>query len=370
MQLSYWEYKSWLSDVDFTIVGSGIVGLSTAIFLKEKYSKAKVLVMERGVLPQGASTKNAGFACFGSLSEILSDLKTHSEKEVFNLVQQRLKGIQLLRGLLGDESIGFEQSGGHEIFLNKDATLFEECLEKLEGINKWLTPLFGNAPFLQTDNKFGFQRIHPKYITHQFEGQIDTGRMMKALLNKAAKKGVSVLNSVEVLKYEDTLAHVSVKTDKFEFQTRKLFLATNGFAKQFVSEEIAPARAQVLVTKPIEKLHIKGTFHLDEGFYYFRNVDGRLLLGGGRNIDKEVETTTELNVTNKIQNKLEELLSEVIIPNKPFEVERRWSGIMGVGAHKKPIIKPISDHIYIGARLGGMGIAIGSLVGKRLAELA
>ena len=75
MNLSYWEIKSWFKNVDFTIVGSGIVGLSCALNLRKKFPKAKIVILEKGMLPQGASTKNAGFACFGSVSEIVEDLK-------------------------------------------------------------------------------------------------------------------------------------------------------------------------------------------------------------------------------------------------------------------------------------------------------
>jgi glycine/D-amino acid oxidase-like deaminating enzyme len=78
MNLSYWEIKSWLQNIDFTVIGSGIVGLNCAIQLKERFPVAKVLVLEKGILPQGASTKNAGFACFGSLSELIADLNSHS----------------------------------------------------------------------------------------------------------------------------------------------------------------------------------------------------------------------------------------------------------------------------------------------------
>ena len=89
MNLSYWEQKEWLQNIDFTIVGSGIVGLSTAVFLKKRFPKSKILVLEKGILPQGASTKNAGFACFGSLSEILEDLKSHSVDEVLSLLKSK-----------------------------------------------------------------------------------------------------------------------------------------------------------------------------------------------------------------------------------------------------------------------------------------
>jgi hypothetical protein len=42
---------------------------------------------------------------------------------------------------------------------------------------------------------------------------------------------------------------------------------------------------------------------------------------------------------------------------------------MGVGSQKKPIVKQLSENSYCGIRLGGMGVALGSLVGKELADL-
>mgnify|MGYP003452809353 FL=1 len=155
----------------------------------------------------------------------------------------------------------------------------------------------------------------------------------------------------------------------FSFSTKKLLFATNGFSKDLFSEDVQPARAQVLITKPIQNLDIKGTFHLDKGYYYFRNIDNRILFGGGRNLDFQGETTTDFGNTNLIQNALEGLLKEVILPNHKFEIEHRWSGIMGMGSTKNPIVKQLSNHVYCGVRLGGMGIAIGSLVGKELADL-
>ncbi|MBA3901114.1 MAG: FAD-binding oxidoreductase, partial [Bacteroidetes bacterium] len=84
MNLSYWEQETFFSNVALTVIGSGIVGLSAAIHFKKLNPNAKVIVLERGILPNGASSKNAGFACFGSPSEILDDLKHQSEQETFN----------------------------------------------------------------------------------------------------------------------------------------------------------------------------------------------------------------------------------------------------------------------------------------------
>lgn len=369
MNLSYWEIKNKLTNIDYTIVGSGIVGLNCALQLQYRFPKAKIVILEKGIFPQGASTKNAGFACFGSLSEIIDDLQNHSEEAVLELIKKRIKGLQLLRETLGDKTIDYQNLGGYELFLKADETLFNSCLNKREDINQLLFPIFKSDVFSFKSNEFGFKNTQSKYSFNPFEGQIDTGKMMNALVNKVQSLGIEILNNTTVEAFSEDVNAVNIKTNHFELSTKKLFIATNGFAKQLNIPAVKPARAQVLITQPIENLHIKGTFHLDEGYYYFRNIDNRILLGGGRHLDFKTEETTVFAETEIIQNKLEELLKTTILPNTDFEIAHRWSGIMGVGKQKKAIVKPLSAHVNCGVRLGGMGIAIGSLVGKELADL-
>jgi glycine/D-amino acid oxidase-like deaminating enzyme len=369
MNLSYWELKNWFTQVDFTIVGSGIVGLHCALALREKYPNSKILVLEKGILPQGASTKNAGFACFGSISEILDDLKNHSEEEVIQLIQKRWNGLQLLRKNLGDEAIDFKPFGGYELFLQDDESGYNECLQRIPFVNEILKPIFRNDVFNKEVDRFDFKNIHEYLIFNPFEAQIDTGKMMNALLQKAIANNILLLNQVVVSSYSDKGNSVEVQMNDFSFSTKKLFFATNGFAQKLTDNHVKPARAQVLITEPIPNLDIKGTFHLDKGYYYFRNIDDRILLGGGRNLDFEGETTTEFGETELIQNHLEKLLKEVILPDTDFKIAHRWSGIMGMGTSKKPIVEPLSENVFCGVRLGGMGVAIGSLIGKELADL-
>ena len=369
MNWSYWEIKNWFSSVDFTIVGSGIVGLHCALHLRERFPESKIIILEKGILPQGASTKNAGFACFGSLSEIIDDLKSHSEEEVIQLIQKRWNGLQLLRKRIGDAALDFKPYGGYELFLKQDENIYNECLQRLPFINEILKPLFKTAVFDKQVDRFAFQGILEYLIFNPFEGQIDTGNMMQALLKEAVSKNILILNQVEVTSFTDKPNTVEIVVNDFSFTTNKLLFATNGFAAQLTNNAVKPARAQVLITEPIPNLDIKGTFHLDKGYYYFRNFENRILIGGGRNLDFEGETTTEFNQTEKIQNRLEQLLKEVILPQHDFQIAHRWSGIMGLGSSKNPIVSQLSENVYCGVRLGGMGVAIGSIIGKELADL-
>ena len=372
MNLSYWEQDAYFSKIDVLIVGSGIVGLTAALELKTANPSQKIVVIERGFLPCGASSKNAGFSCFGSVSELLDDLTKNSEDNVFQIVEKRWKGLQQLRKNLGDENLELYNLGGYEVF--NDEVFYGQCAEKIPYLNTMLKDIIGNdTVYKNADAKidqFGFNKVS-HLIENSFEGQINSGKMISSLIRKVQETGVIILNSLEVKQLLENEVNVEVElTNGIHFKPRKVLVATNGFAKQLLPElDVQPARAQVLITEPIENLKLKGTFHYDAGYYYFRNIDNRVLFGGGRNLDFKGEETTEMEVTALIQNKLDELLKTVILPTTDYKVAQRWSGIMGVGEVKATIVKSISKNVYCAVRMGGMGVAIGSLIGKEAAEM-
>lgn len=369
---SYWERTTFLDGADVIVVGSGLVGLSAAMRLKLLQPALKVTVLERGFLPSGASTKNAGFACFGSVSEQVASLVSSSDEALLKLVDYRWRGLHRLRQNLGDENIGYEQYGGYELLMKDDLNT-TEYLDKISYFNKLFAQVIGSSDIYSVaDAKiadFGFAGVQ-HLIYNAFEAQVYTGKMMQALLRKAYSLGVTVLNNCYIQTIQTEGAAYTLVTSQGNFTTRKVILATNAFAAQLFPElEVLPGRGQVLVTKPIPNLKIKGTFHFDEGYYYFRNVDDRILFGGGRNLDFNAERTWDFGQTEKIQQQLETYLREVILPNQLFEIEYRWSGIMGFGEEISPIVKQLQPGLYCAVRCNGMGVAMGSLVGEEVADL-
>lgn len=372
--LSFWEKETFFKDIDYAIVGSGIVGLNAAITLKEKYPRRKVVIFERGVLPIGASTRNAGFACFGSLTELSEDLEQQSEEEVMALVEQRWRGLTRLRERCGDTALDYKAYGGMEIFRANESEIHQDCKEKMPWFNDRIQRITKNAKtFISADErieKYGFAQVK-NLILNQEEGQIHTGKMMQRLLEIAVKLDVKIFNGIEIKEViEDEKSPLLSTENEWEIRAEKVLIAVNGFAKKLLPNlKIQPARNQVVITKPIENLPFKGCFHYDCGYFYFRNIGNRVLLGGGRNLAKKAEETTFFGQTDLIQNALKDLLKTVILPNQKFEIEQDWSGILGVGDSKNPIVEMLSDNIGVSVRLGGMGIAIGSLIGEKGANL-
>lgn len=374
VNLSFWEKEAFFKEVDVLIIGSGIVGLNAAIELKERNPKQKVVVLERGALPMGASTRNAGFACFGSMTELLDDLSLQDEASVWALVEKRWQGLQRLRQRLGDQRIDYRPWGGYELFQASEQATYLACLDRMDHFNSILSAVTGLAATFSTADQdlghFGFQEV-AHLIFNRGEGQIHTGKMMFQLLTLAREKGVEVYNGISVAELEPSRGGMKVHlTNTWQLLASQVVVATNGFAKQLLPElEVKPARNQVLITKPIKGLKIQGTFHYDRGFFYFRNVEDRLLLGGGRCLDEEGETTEDFGFTALIQQRLLALLDSVILPETPYAVDSWWSGIMGVGEQKIPIVKRLGPHLSVAVRLGGMGVAIGTQIAKEVAAV-
>lgn len=371
--LSYWEKTVFFDESDVIIIGGGIVGINASIRLKELNPNLKVRIIERGTLPLGASTRNAGFACFGSMTELLDDLKTQSEDDVFALVEKRWSGLQRLRERVGDQAMNYKSWGAFEMFKKSEEIDFENCKNHLEYFNKHLNSIVKMPSTFEIQNEknkaFGFKGVS-HLIFNKAEGQLNPGKMMRNLWAIARSKGVEIFTGVQVKQIDNKEQEVILHCNHdLVFRSARILLATNGFTKRLMPElEVVPARNQVLITKPIPDLPIKGCFHYDKGYFYFRNVGNRILFGGGRNLARQVEETDEFGQTSLIQNALVDLLDTVILPNIPYEIDQWWSGILGVGIQKKPIIKCIDNNIFTAVRLGGMGVAIGTLVGEEAAE--
>jgi glycine/D-amino acid oxidase-like deaminating enzyme len=377
--LSIWELESFFAPADVIIAGSGFVGLWSAYYLKKLAPELTVTILERGLIPTGASTRNAGFACFGSLTELMADADKMGEDKMMELVTMRYKGLRRINKLFSKKEIGFEHHGGYELIaedagavtstpevntLRSQIDRFNHLLKKTVKMQK---------TFRMADRKiaeFGFSGIR-HLVENVPEAQLHSGRLCQALLRLVQSMGVTVLNNIEIRGYEKRGSHLRLHTNlPISFTTSQLLVCTNAFARQLLPQlDIVPARGQVLVTSPIEGLPFKGTFHFEEGFYYFRDLGNRVLLGGARNKAFEAETTEEMTTTTQIQDELERFLKDVILPGRQYTIEHRWSGIMGMGNEKMPIVQVVDHQICCAVRMSGMGVALAPIVGEKVARL-
>jgi hypothetical protein len=369
--LSFWE-QQWLKNADILIIGSGMVGLQTARHIKNQWPHREVWVIDRAPISLGASTRNAGFACFGSMGEILDDISRTDENTAYALYEKRYKGLQQLLEDFGETSIGYEKTGGYEIFTPEDLAEYETIAANIDKVNSALDSVAGEKPFqMKSTSKLGMKVLENGVYT-PLEGMVQTHLLYKKVQEAAIAAGVRIMGGLTALPPEKLdSGKWRVNTNEgYRFDARNLVVCTNGYAAHLLPElEVLPARGQVLVTSSIPGLAWRGLMHADKGYIYFRSLGTRILIGGGRNLDFEGETTPELETSQHITQYLENYLRDVVVPGETFEIEHQWAGTMGMHQNRTPIVQRMDEGLYACVRMGGMGVALSAVVSREMAAL-
>lgn len=369
---SYWEQSSFLAPCGTAIIGAGIVGLAAALRRRELYPNERIVVFDRAPFGEGGSTRNAGFACFGSPTEVLADLKVMPRSAVIDLIQKRFLGLQHLRKLIGDANLGYRATGSYELFTPKEESLAQNAFNELEKLNALLMEITGQTTYhsvnidtLHSTHSFsGFSAA----IHNPLEGSIDTGKMIFSLRQMAVEAGIEIYNGIEVQGVSPCTGGCDLAFNQHRMFCTQVLVCTNGFAKQLLPQlDVTPARNRVLLTKPIPDLKWEGTFHMLEGYVYFRNVGQRILIGGGRHLDPNWSSVHEA-MPPELDRYLTDILSTHLLSDRKVEIEHRWTGYLGVGGSKTPYVQRLAPGLYCAVRMGGMGVAIGTLVGKEIAD--
>jgi len=316
--ISHWV-ADHIKQQDIVIVGAGIVGITAAIAAKSQFPSKEVIIIDKGTGYMGASTRNAGFACFGSPSELLGDIEINGEAKALETLAMRWQGLQMLKGLVPKTDMQYLDNGGYEIF--SDEILQQKCSHNISYLNDLICDIVKEKhTYAEVETPLG------KGILNKLEGTLHPAKMMSFLMGKALQMGVKTLFQTEVLDIDTE--NQTLTTDKGSIYYKQCILATNAWtAKIFPDMDIKPARNHVLVTQPLANCPIKGAYHMEEGYIYFRNIENRILIG------------------------------------------HAWTGLLGVGTDKMPIIKQHAPNCFLAVKMGGMGVAIGSYVGNEVANL-
>jgi gamma-glutamylputrescine oxidase len=217
MLLSIWEKETFYAPQDIIIIGAGLMGLWSALELKKRNQKLRITILERNTTPLGASTRNAGFACFGSPTELLHNIETLGTDGMLEVVEMRYKGIEKIKQHFADEVIGFDPCGGYEC-INQNYSNWEMLDDKIDWLNELLTGITGNQTIFQrVDEKLaglGLQQFDA-LIENVTEAALHSGKLVQALTQKVQSEGVSVLYGMEVTSWEKTNAiFISIQNNR------------------------------------------------------------------------------------------------------------------------------------------------------------
>lgn len=370
---SYWERTALELEWDAVVVGGGFVGCWAALHLKRKKPHWSVGVLERSAFGAGASTRNAGFACFGSPTELLDDLAQESEARVWDRVERRWRGLSLWQSAFSSQDLLWEPLGGHELFQKHESGRAHQTQEALADLNRSMKSITGQDEVFQAmDHLPGMQWQYGVKISG--EAQLHPGKALLVLQQECQRAGIHFVFGADVapfVQWERTNAGWQLPTSRGTVAAQRVGLCTNGATSALFPEwPVVPARGQVVLTHPLPSSPYRGTFHADAGYLYFRNVGDRLLLGGARNHFRAQEQTDDRNTTQEVTGYLEQFLQDVLLPGVPVSVDQTWAGTMAFGPNneKDPLLAQHAPGLWSAVRLGGMGVALAPVLGEVLAD--
>lgn len=160
-----------------------------------------------------------------------------------------------------------------------------------------------------------------------------------------------------------------VVTDRGEVRAGAVIVAVDGGLER-VLPELAPrvrsARLQMLATAPLPRCIATRPVYYRDGFDYWQQLDdGRLALGGGRDIGDAAEWNAPPLPDEKVQSYLDALLRQRFGID---EVTQRWAAEVAFTASGLPIFGELRAGVFVIGAYNGTGNVLGALCGRAIAQ--
>jgi gamma-glutamylputrescine oxidase len=355
-------------EVDVVVVGAGLCGSSTAWHLSQ--SGLRVALVEARDIAHGATGRNAGFILQGTAERYNRAIVQMGREKARTIHHLSVKNHRKMREWIQHHNADCEYKQGGSLQLasspEEEAELIESADLLLEdGFEAQL--LYGEElgePYLSA----GFQTG----IVLPEDGEIHPVKFVQEVVRKAYEHGVQVFTNSPVTSIESD-EEVRLTTPNGTITAHMAVLCTNAYLPQLFKHYeniIHPVRGQMLCTTPQPPI-FERPIYADHGFDYWRQKsDGRIVLGGWRNLDPDAEVGYAETLHPSIQESMTRFL-QGFKGLEAVEIESRWSGIMGFSRDGLPLIGgvPGQDNLMIGAGFTGHGFGFAWLAGHSLATM-
>ena len=356
-------------ETDVIVVGGGITGITLAYTLAEQ--DALVALLEAGELAGEASGRNAGFllaAPAEPYSERIAIWGREGARSVLQIGRRSHQRIRQLVQGLGIEC-AYQQTGS--LRLTRTPEESEDLRSSLPELKHDGFPM----------REIALADAVPAHAVSAFDtafevpedGQLHPVKFLHGLASEAAKKGARIHPQSAVKGAHWNNGTWEVQCNGHVVRARTLVLATNAFTPRLLphlAAVIAPRRGQMLATEPLEETIVSRPTYAHWGQHYWRQTaEGRLVIGGWREVDFDAECTFGNETTPTIQDAIEKGL-RTLLP-RPVKIDYRWSGIMGYARDGRPLVGWLdaAHHLAICGGFTGHGMGLAAACTQDLAEL-
>ncbi len=336
-------------DADYCVVGLGGSGLAAVHELLD--AGARVAGIDAGMVGGGAAGRNGGFLMAGLSAFHHEAIRRHGSSRARRLYLLTLEQID---HMISETPDAIRRTGSLRIAYAAEEE--GDCTAHLEALQSDGFPAEpydgpeGRGLLLSSDA--AFQPLH----------------RCRILAARAAERGARLFEHTAAM----TISGSEVVTERGRVRCAASVVAVDGTLDR-VLPELAPrvrsARLQMLATGPARDVHFPRPVYTRWGYDYWQQLpDGRLVLGGFRDLAEDDEWAADAAPSTAIQSALEGFLRERVGTSAP--ITHRWAALVSYSSSGLPVLEEVRPRTFVTGAYSGTGNVVGALCGRAAAQLA
>lgn len=363
--------------VPVLVIGGGFTGLNAALDLAR--AGEEVMLIEAQFPAFGASGRNGGFCCLGSSRASDRQLRRFGPEEPASVRRAEAAAVAHVERLVKDLDLDVDRHSTGETILAHSPRAMRALRHEAEALSQ----AYGVTCRVLEKSDLGCEGLEgPTWhggLHVPIGFALHPRKYAAGLLAAAEGAGARIHGGTPALRVEQAATGLRVTTPAAEIHADRVLIATNGYTAEsllpWLRGRLLPAQSSVLTTRRMsqDELEAQGYWSRQMAYeerrllhYFHLTPDGRMVFGqrGGLLSSPRVEAKIAARVRADF---------EAAFPAwRHVETPHHWSGMVCLTASLTPYCGPIPDMPGVFAAFGyhGNGVAMGSYLGARMAELS
>jgi glycine/D-amino acid oxidase-like deaminating enzyme len=355
--------------VDVAVIGGGYTGLSAARTLAKQ--GVRVAVLEAETIGWGASSRNGGMALTGLKPSMQSVINKYGRDLARQLFQCSLDSVSTVEQIVNEENIdcGFARYG-HLLTANKPKH-YTALMDEVEFMSKEFDHKVRLVPKSEQRSEIGSDLYHGALLD-EVSGGLNPAQYVSGLARAAENAGATLHARARVRRLERREKRFFLETERGSLSAESVFVGTSGYTGSVtrkLQKKIIPNGSFIIGTEKlseelVNELSPKNRMIFDYKHYlnYFRLWDNRMIFGGRAAFFPE-----NRNTINRSAEILRREMIQVYPQLKNVKVEYVWGGTLDFAFDEMTHVGQ-EDGVYYSLGYAGHGVAMGTYLGKTVAE--